>query len=124
MIEQPDASSEPMAAAASVAVAPASPGARARAVRLKDAKDAAEIAHGEAIAPPSHSASYGLETLLPDWVTPPLDLRSPELYLNRELTWLELQSAGPARGARPAHAAARAREVPGDRRARTSTSSS
>ena len=89
MIEQPDPSSEQMAAAAAgTAVALASPGARARAARLKDAKDANELAHGDGIAPTPNSASYGLATVLPDWMTPPIDLGSPGLYLNRELTWL------------------------------------
>jgi polyphosphate kinase len=89
MTERSDHSSDrsPIAAAGSVAsIAESAPGAGARGARSRAAKPAPEAP----LAPPAvrERSGTGAALAAPAEVVAPVDLRSPELYLNRELTWI------------------------------------
>ena len=95
MSDQPDhatQSSEASAASAGmtpIAEAPSGGGGRARGARLKPAKATIGADNGQGGARPASAGDDGFTAVLPDWVVPAAEPRGSELYLNRELTWLE-----------------------------------
>jgi polyphosphate kinase len=87
MTERSEHSSDPLTAAGtavSSSVEVLTP-AGARPARLK----AAKAAPAAVVIPPSEGASEDAAVAPPIEHVAPADLRAPELYLNRELTWLE-----------------------------------
>jgi polyphosphate kinase len=87
MSEQSDPPTPSLREAATIAEAARGTGARSRSARLKERSS---VAVGRSPSPGNDVAEAFAADVQPDWtVLPPVDLRSPELYLNRELTWLD-----------------------------------